>query len=213
MAEPGRIGIRAYSRHRGCTHHAVQKAISGGRLTEHSERNAGGSFVRNEKGHAQIDPKAADLEWRANTDETQQRENHRTAEPKGEKTAAAATPAGGATLFPDAAGAGGPAETTTPPGEQLRRAPTLASAQAVRTTYLAQIAKLEYEERLGALVRADGVRVEAFRVARQVRDKLLGMPDRIAAELATMHDTHEVRERLGRELRETLEVLGGSLGA
>jgi len=96
-------------------------------------------------------------------------------------------------------------------GEQLRR-PTLASAQAVRTTYLAQIAKLEYEERLGSLVRADGVRVEAFRVGREVRDKLLGLPDRIAAELATMHDTHEVRERLGRELRESLEVLGGSLG-
>ena len=202
MAEPARIGIRAYSRHRGCTHHAVQKAITGGRLTELSKANPTGSFVRDGRGHAKIDPVAADDEWSSNTDELQQRERHRQPAPR----SAQAAPAGGE-LFPQPAppaapDAGGPAQP---------RKPTLASAQAVRTTYLAQIAKLEYEERLGSLVKADGVRVEAFKVARTVRDALLSMPDRLAAELATMGDTHEVRERLHAEIRACLEGLSSAL--
>ncbi len=197
-AAGGRLGIRAYSRHRGCTHHAVQKAITAGRLSEKTRGNPHGSFVRNARGHAQIDPAAADREWLSNTDELQQRENHRQApEPSNSQEA----PANGQ-LFP-----GSEEELEEPVGPQKPRQPTLATAQAVRTTYLAQIAKLEYEERLGTLVRADAVRLSTFNAFRGARDKLMGIPDRVGVELAAISDAHELRERLRKEIRESLEAL------
>lgn len=189
--EPARLGIRAYARHRGCSHTAVQKAVTAGRLSELSKANPSGSWIPSARGSASIDPVAADLEWASSTDQLQQREKHR-----------GPAPADGQ-LFPDAS-------LQPPPQESGARRPTLASAQAVRTTYLAQIAKLDYEERCKNLVSADGVRVEAFRIAREIRDALLSLPDRMAGELASMNDVHEVRERLGREIRQALEGLSAA---
>lgn len=198
MADPARLGIRAYARHRGCSHTAVQKAVTAGRLSELSKANPSGSWIPSARGSASIDPVAADLEWTSNTDELQQRENHREPAPPLEE------PAPGQ-LFPDAQLPGAAAVQEVAP-----RRPTLASAQAVRTTYLAQIAKLDYEERCRNLVQADGVRIEAFRVAREVRDALLSIPDRMAGELASITNTHELRERLSREIRQALEVLSAA---
>lgn len=57
MGKP--ISVRAYARHRGCTHQAVRKAIDDGRLE--------GSVVR-VRGQAKIaDVELADREWTANT--------------------------------------------------------------------------------------------------------------------------------------------------
>jgi hypothetical protein len=57
-------------------------------------------------------------------------------------------------------------------------------ARAVYAHYQARLAKLEFEERQGSLVRADEVKVATFNMFRRYRDTLLNVPDRICASIA-----------------------------
>ena len=61
-------------------------------------------------------------------------------------------------------------------------------ARAVRESYLARLAKIDFEERTEKLVSADEVRVAAFNRFRQFRDGMLNIPDRLAAVLAAETD-------------------------
>jgi hypothetical protein len=199
MGEARLLGVRAYARHRGCTHHAVQKAIKTGRLSA-------ASVGRNSKGHPAIDPAAADKEWDQNTDALQQREP---APPKPLPESPPAPPSA-----PDAAGQTGlfgelPISPAASPPDPMAKPGgiSLASAQAVRTAYQAQIAKLEYEERSGQLCKVEGVKLEAFRLARLTRERLLGISDRLSAELASESDQQIIRRRLNEELRLCLSEL------
>lgn len=72
------------------------------------------------------------------------------------------------------------------------------SAKGRREKSLAQMAELELQERMKALVRRDQVVTATQAVHRMLRDSLLGMPTRLAPELAAMTDAFEV-ERLMRE--------------
>ena len=58
------LSLRAYSRHRGVTLRAVQKAIETARI----------STVLDEKGNKKIDQVQADAQWANNTNEAKQRE-------------------------------------------------------------------------------------------------------------------------------------------
>jgi phage terminase Nu1 subunit (DNA packaging protein) len=140
------------------------------------------SVTRTPSGKYEIDPDEADREWAGNTDPQQQRERHRSAQ---------------AALFPDA-------EVN---GRDSPAAPVLAKAQAMRVTFLAKTAELDYLEKSRSLVSADKVTVEAFRVARTVRDAILNVPARISAQLAALQDEREVREVLMRELQDALREL------
>lgn len=55
-------------------------------------------------------------------------------------------------------------------------------ARAVRESYLARLAKIEFEEKTAKLISRDEVQVAAFTKARTVRDNLLNS-DRLAATL------------------------------
>ena len=55
------MGVRAYSRHRGCSHTAVQKAIKEQRLVT--------SLLRDKKGRPLIDSVKADIEWPKSSNE------------------------------------------------------------------------------------------------------------------------------------------------
>lgn len=67
--------------------------------------------------------------------------------------------------------------------------------------------ELEVRQRAGDLVQVEAVRREWFKAARAVRDSLLAIPDRVAADLAADDDPHRVRVALDVELREALEDL------
>ena len=82
-------------------------------------------------------------------------------------------------------------------------------SRAKKESYLAELARLEFEEKDGTLVPAEDVRKEAFAIARQVRDGLLNIPDRVAAELAAMTDQFEIHKRLTDEIRRALETALG----
>ena len=79
-----------------------------------------------------------------------------------------------------------------------------AKARAVREHYQARLAKLEFEEKTGTLIRADEVKVAAFNLFRQFRDHLLNLPDRLAAILAAESEAAKVYQILSEEIRKSL---------
>ncbi len=137
-----------------------------------------------------IDTEQADAEWERNTG------------PKARHTIAFPSPA---------AKSAQPAPE--PPRTDLGAAGGLdyARARAVRENYLARLAKIEYEERLGKLVSRDEVQVAAFNRFRTFRDGMLNIPDRVAAVLAAENDPRKVHEVLTTEIRKALlEFADGS---
>lgn len=82
-----------------------------------------------------------------------------------------------------------------------------AEARAQHERFKARLAQLELEEREGKLVEAEAAKREAFRVARLVRDAMLNIPDRVAAELAAEGNQFKVHQRLTHEIRRALEDL------
>ena len=83
-----------------------------------------------------------------------------------------------------------------------------AQARAVRELYAARIARLEFEERNGKLVSVDQIKVEIFRKARQVRDRMMAIPGRVADQLVGETDARSIRKLLETEIRQALEALG-----
>lgn len=64
-------------------------------------------------------------------------------------------------------------------------------ARAVREHYLARLAKIEFEEKVGSLVSKDEVKIAQFNIDRQRRDAMLNIADRVCAAIAA-----EVKELL-----------------
>jgi hypothetical protein len=97
------------------------------------------------------------------------------------------------------------------PQISVEDAPSLMQSKALREAYMAQLAKLEYEKAIGKVVDADAVKVEAFKTARQVRDGLMNIPDRVAAELAHETNPAHIHARLQREIRDVLQSLSATV--
>ncbi|MBE0656817.1 MAG: hypothetical protein IH602_03950 [Bryobacteraceae bacterium] len=83
-------------------------------------------------------------------------------------------------------------------------------ARAIRESYLARLAKIEFEEKSAKLVSRDEVQVAAFTKARTVRDSLLNIPDRLAATLAAETDADNAHQMLTVEIRKALDELAGA---
>lgn len=131
-----------------------------------------------EKGRISIDPVMADAEWDKNTNQAKQRQDSKPA------------PA------PE------PARYDAPPAEHAADdAASFADARAHREKYQALLAQLDYEERAGKLIDAEVARTAAFKVAREARNALLELPDRLAAELAGIDSQFECHKLLTTEIR------------
>lgn len=83
-------------------------------------------------------------------------------------------------------------------------------ARAMREEYLAKIAKLEYETKIGKLISADDVKVIAFNSARRARDMIMSIPDKISPILAGLSNPIEVHQVLGDELRQVCAEISGN---
>jgi hypothetical protein len=106
------------------------------------------------------------------------------------------------------------ARSVAPARRELSDAPVSGAvdysrARAIRESYLARLAKIEFEEKTGKLVSRDEVQVAAFTRARMVRDNLLNIPDRLAATLAAESDVDKVHRLLTDEIRMALDALAG----
>ena len=65
-------------------------------------------------------------------------------------------------------------------------------AKAVNEMFKAKLAQLDYEEKAGKLVPLAQVKAEGFKIARNVRDSLMGLPERVSAEIANMNEPREI---------------------
>ena len=72
---------------------------------------------------------------------------------------------------------------------------------------MARLAKLEFEERSGKLVDADGVRAQFFALGRRAQQNVLGVPDRLSPILAGESDAAEIHRLLTEELTRALAEL------
>ena len=176
------MSLRAYARHRGVALSAVQKAIASGRI--HPEPDGS------------IDPIKADAQWDRHT---------RTAQPTTPRVTTARPP-------PIAQHASQPA--APPPMPQASddaRGVDYHKARAVRETYSARLAKLEFEERTGKLISKDEVDIKYFQLARQLRDRMQQIPRKVAPEIVALvvadPDVRGVTDILDVAIREALEDL------
>lgn len=90
------------------------------------------------------------------------------------------------------------------PDDQI---PDLNESRAKREHYQAELAKLQCQQQRGELVEAEEVRREAFKLGRTIRDSLMALPDRLAAQLAGTSDTRLCHILLSQELTTALRVL------
>lgn len=88
---------------------------------------------------------------------------------------------------------------------------TLAGAQEETARQKAAELKMKNDTAMGKLIDADEAKKQAFDCARLTRDAILSVPDRMAAELASITDVHEINDRLTRELIQALEDLAEML--
>jgi hypothetical protein len=134
-----------------------------------------------------INPTKADAAWDRNSNPAQQRKQPVTTPPKVQQ------------------------QPTRPivqkPSPPKVVGPDFQTSRAVKETYAAKMAMLDFEERTKGLVNADEVRVSAFNLGRRVRDRLLLIPHRIAAILAAEMDADKVEKLLADELRKAMEEL------
>jgi len=73
--------------------------------------------------------------------------------------------------------------------------------------YNAEIARLQALKEREDLVPTADVKRQAFSLGRQIRDNVMGIPDRVAPLLAAAQDSREVHRLLTEELRTALRVL------
>jgi phage terminase Nu1 subunit (DNA packaging protein) len=89
--------------------------------------------------------------------------------------------------------------------------PSYDRSRAEKEAAQARLATLKADELEGLLVRADEVEAEWFRILRSLRDRLLGVPDRLAILVAAETDEHAVRVMLDAEIRESLSAVADGL--
>ena len=136
-----------------------------------------------------IDPVQADAEWGQNTaPRAGVPTRHRTLPPPPRRLSTS--------IAPDPALTGG--------GSYL-------VARGVREGFLARLAKIQYEEKLGKLINRDEVQVERFNTNRIIRDGVLNIADRVSAQLAAETDQKKVHEILTTEIRNALNGIADGL--
>lgn len=187
------IGIREAARRLGVSDTAVHKAIKAGRVhiagrTEKSQRPL-------------VAWPQAQTDWLANSDTSKRSHVGSRGSPRRD-----ADPAPQVQLATSGRPDDAP-DQQAPAADAPMRGPSYAQSRAVREAYQARLAKLDFEQKSGKLVEVDKVKASAFKTARTVRDGLLNLPDRVAAELAHETDPAAVHLRLTKEIRIVLEAL------
>jgi len=178
------LSIRAYAQHRGVSHTAVAKAIKAGRISKEPDDT--------------IDPAKADVQWARNTLPSQALNT--SAQKPAPKVA---TPPVSSPLST--------ALVSTHLETNRVSTPDYQTSRAIRETYSARLAKLEFEERTGKLLNADEVKVRHFNLARLLRDRIQQIPRKVApqivAAVVAQPDQRVIEDLLMDAIREALEEL------
>lgn len=203
---PKRLSQRQYAQHRkalglrGGSLAAVQKALQDGRI----QKDAGGL----------IDAAEADLQWEARTAHKGGRGRDNLPDHQGDNLDGGHPPED-----PTTSGAEVRVELEGQPhGGALRRArkegPDVLAfdeARAAKETWLARLRQLEFEMKSGKLLDSDEVQREWYKTLRLFRDRMIGIPDRIADQLAAEGNAAVVHALLLREVRSALTVVADEI--
>lgn len=184
------VPLREFGRQIGVSGEAVRKAIASGRIPQAA---VGEIVLKSGRSRPAIkDVQLAISSWGANTNE-----NHAGQRGKVRADKAQDPELREAKESPLAS-----------PGTAPVSASGFAKAKAVRETFQAKLAQLEYEEKSGKLISTDKVRIAQFTQGQIIRDAILNIPDRIAAQLAAALGkdvpAHTVRTVMDVELRNLL---------
>jgi hypothetical protein len=183
-----KISMAEYAKHRGVSKPAVTKAVQVGRIKLHTDADGSRYLILED----------ADRDWSHNT----QIATHPTGvakkpaeeKPKPERVEKPAAPAAAA----------------APDSSREQSIPSITQSKAIKEAFLARSAKLDYDERLGTLISAAEAQKEYFGIMRTLRDHLLNIPDRIAAELAAETNQFVVHKKLSEELKRALSTMKGA---
>lgn len=186
------MGRNEYARHRGCAPNAVKKAEDDGRIASAVVREADGTFVG-------IKWREADELWASNTDPAEAAKSGANTIASGSSIKdllADADPIASRPAEPDA-------NPTTRAGDQN----IYFEHRAKREEFQAKTAELDYLKAIGRVVSVDELRQVASERYRAIRDKLLNIPDRVAAILAAQNDAAIVHAELTKEIKRVLHEL------
>jgi hypothetical protein len=190
-----RMGLREYSRHRGCALSAVQKAVATGRI----ERDADG----------RIDSDAADAAWAAHTDRAKQRKD-----PPAAVTAPDGPLLGGEPLpappmraldWPELPG-WAPQPLNGPQAVVVGKivdGESFMAAKTRREWAEAQRAEAKLAEEQGRLIPADGAQKLFRDIGRAYASVRENLASEIAPQVIGLTDPREIERRIRAVLRET----------
>ena len=177
------VNLSEYGRMRGCSSQSVKVAIENGRLVK--------SVRRKENGKWEVQPDAANIEWEISTSH-KNRPAHLNV--RSESPGRVKVVRENVELVDNVN------EGKTPLFEAQRR----------HEIAKAEMAELKLAELKSTLVNAEDVKSEAFKLARNVRDGMLNIADRVAAEFAGMTVPHSIHARLTEEIHKALETMAGT---
>ena len=208
------MSLRQYAKHRGCSLSAVQKAIDTRRIVVAKEE------TRGQKTFKFVNSINADYDWENNTDPTQQRTATRKDKGIQEKLSPnSPTPSSDNSqqlnLFPDASkdnkhtGGGESKNSFTTTGDMYNK------ARAVRETWEAKKAELEYRKMLNELVDVEQIRTLLFTFSSDIKQNILTVPSRITSLIyaRTMAFIEEYKENKTATIdqKEIEDILSGEL--
>lgn len=209
------VSLREFGRRHDLSLAAVQKAIETGRVTAVKRHALSGRLKA-------IDAIAAAAQWNANTDPAEAAKNGKTQlasdTPREETAWGGAGQGVAATLGPETELAlsqvDQPPGGKPPGGESEPAAPGADkdphgyyAARAARERINAAQQQLDYSKALGQLVSVAEVKQLSSRRYRAIRDRVLNIPDRVAAVLAAERDPAQVHATLTAELKRVLHEL------
>ena len=84
---------------------------------------------------------------------------------------------------------------------------SFAQARTAEMVFRARLRKLEFETKSGKFLPSGDVKVKWYTLARQVRDKLLALPAKLAPQLAALSEAREIRDLLDAEIVAILKSL------
>lgn len=181
------LSIRAYARHRGVSHVAVQKAIKAGRIPVEPDGT--------------VDPAKADAAWKRTTDPG------RTGKPRAARPASG--PASGPRVKPvSEAALGSVRETLKEQGLPAGKI-SFVEARTAHEIAKAHLARLRLQRMKGELVDRARATALVFRLAREERDAWANWPVRIAALMAAAFgvEAHAMQTALETHVRAHLADL------
>jgi len=105
------------------------------------------------------------------------------------------------------------AESVNQSGDRQKGGLTYHRARSLRENYRFLLTKVEYQERVGHLVRLQDVNQALTDAGRLIMNRLLNWPSKLAPILAAESDERRINEVLMREARALLKEFHESLGA